>query len=909
MGAPRPSANLFSGAAGQKSLNHPFMSNGLTWGAGVLGFLLSLGHLGGAPALPSLDLSQVEQAKQWHGPHHISRLEPSPEGLRMEIAGHDPYVHSPALDFPPGQLLWLKIKLKSSAGGMAQLFYYDRQPTEDQSRRFVVPKAEWAEVRLPLPALGPQFRFRLDPPGDSGEAILAALHFEPRAEFSPPPLSWQPPAPGQRRVLQSGAVEWWDAPHSQWGGEMRVDGRIMAYAHPCLSISYVDNLQQQWMTIPPPAVQTARGRYRLEAVWQDARGAQWRYSQEYRPGPPGVLEVRTELETARDTEVLYAPMLLLAAGAGSFGTNKNQALFAGLEYLENEPSSSEADIVGPESRRQVPANHKITFPFMVVQHGGQYVALDYDQHLSFSAVFDSPDRLYGSGGHLLGVLWPEADGANRPEGSLLPHFPQRLRAGQKIECRLRLMGGRGETVIPAVQHYVALHGLPACDQNYLDLPAYETLAAQGWLRSKIRQGDRYRHAVWPGFNAQPAADAAMFMRWLARRESPYTEELQQAAAGALRLVPPPNYYHSAVSHVRGPGAPLVFGHVAENVQVARAYANSLLQRLGEDYLLRYRPSAGGMDYGRTYWTNHANGLTFQPLAQALEAAAFCGDREITTRALTALRAQQQRYAHGVPRGAQTWEIPLHTPDILASAYLVKAYVLGYKLSGDPAFLEQARYWAWTGIPFVYLTQPTPGRVGVYSTIAVLGATGWRAPVWFGQPVQWCGLVYADALYELAALDPQGLWRPVAEGITVAGLQHTWKADDPERVGLLPDYFLLREQKSDGPAINPGTVGANAIRFFTRMPLCDFQRAPRAGFNAHAPGAIRLQQDAARRAVLQIAGWPSQPYYVLLSGLSATPQIKINGRPASLTAPHELDRAGGWLALQVQGLVTLEIAFH
>jgi hypothetical protein len=299
-------------------------------------------------------------------------------------------------------------------------------------------------------------------------------------------------------------------------------------------------------------------------------------------------------------------------------------------------------------------------------------------------------------------------------------------------------------------------------------------------------------------------------------------------------------------------------------------------------------------------------LTFQPLAQALEAAAFCGDRELIARCLTALRAQQQRYANGVPRGAQTWEIPLHTPDILASAHLVKAYVLGYKLSGDPVFLEQARYWAWTGVPFIYLVQPTYGAVGVYSTIAVLGATSWRAPVWFGQPVQWCGLVYADALYQLAAVDPQGIWRTLAEGITVAGLQHTWKADDPNRVGLLPDYFLLREQRSDGPAINPGTVGANAINYFTRQPLCDFQRAAQAGFNVHAPGLIRVLKDAIKRAVVQISGWPNQPYYVLLSGLASEPSLKINNQPVSLTAPHELDRAAGWVAVQVQGLVTLEV---
>jgi hypothetical protein len=81
-----------------------------------------------------------------------------------------------------------------------------------------------------------------------------------------------------------------------------------------------------------------------------------------------------------------------------------------------------------------------------------------------------------------------------------------------------------------------------------------------------------------------------------------------------------------------------------------------------------------------------------------------------------------KFKDTVPRGAQTWEVPLHTPDILASAYLLRAYTLGYEVTGDTNLLEQARYWAWTGVPFVYLTPPSDRPVGLYSTIPVLGAT-------------------------------------------------------------------------------------------------------------------------------------------------------------------------------------------
>src|SRR5690606_20659646 len=107
---------------------------------------------------------------------------------------------------------------------------------------------------------------------------------------------------------------------------------------------------------------------------------------------------------------------------------------------------------------------------------------------------------------------------------------------------------------------------------------------------------------------------------------------------------------------------------------------------------------------------------------------------------------------------------------------------------------------------------------VYSTIAVYGATQWKAPVWMGMPVQWCGLVYSDALYRWNEVRPSKTWRTIADGIAAAGAQITWPANDRERVGLLPDIFQLREQHRDGPAINPGTLQPNAARLFGRGPL-------------------------------------------------------------------------------------------
>jgi hypothetical protein len=109
----------------------------------------------------------------------------------------------------------------------------------------------------------------------------------------------------------------------------------------------------------------------------------------------------------------------------------------------------------------------------------------------------------------------------------------------------------------------------------------------------------------------------------------------------------------------------------------------------------------------------------------------------------------------------------------------------------------------------------PHPIGPYCTIAVFGATNWRAPVWLRLAVQWCGLVYADALYRLARHDPKGPWRPLADGITLSGLQQIWPPEDRDQQGLLSDSFVLRARKRNGPAINPATVEACAAYLFNQ----------------------------------------------------------------------------------------------
>jgi hypothetical protein len=202
--------------------------------------------------------------------------------------------------------------------------------------------------------------------------------------------------------------------------------------------------------------------------------------------------------------------------------------------------------------------------------------------------------------------------------------------------------------------------------------------------------------------------------------------------------------------------------------------------------------------------------------------------------------------------------------------------------------------------------PTSRAVGPYATIAVYGATQWKAPVWLGLPVQWCGLVYADALYRLVRDDPHGPWKKLADGITASGIQQTWPQTDAEKQGLLPDSFVLRPQTRNGPAINPATLQACAVRYFAGPPVYDFWCFRQNGWRVHAPGEIKNAQEKKGVVSFQTESWVDHPYYVLINGLVTKPHLKINGKVTDCNAPHQFLEKEGRLLLHLEGKSRIEI---
>ena len=827
----------------------------------------------------------------WKGNHHVDALVQTREGITFRSTGNDPWIEGPAISLGRDRLTRVLVRMKSNANAAGELFYGSTFKAGDSLRFVVQNDDQWHDYDLIIrQSLGPGTRFRLDPAASTGQITVQGITVTSLPKIPAPPF--EPPVPAQPMRRRAMEVSSGELTFKHYGSrlgnfELLIGNTGLAAGYQSELIGLVLDDQTEWLNLGnAPATLRASGPndVTVEVKMSDSHGGTWQVTRRIRAGRlEGTLTVDMRVSVDQDREVILLPWITLYPGLGTYGAKKDQAIFAGLEYLANEPSSSQADITTADHLRRVPDPLKVTIPLMAIVHDDHFLGLIWEPAPWACATFDSPDRTTPADAHLMAITGP-AVGQHRLENDLVAYRSRSLRAGQSISTTVTIIGGAGRSVVPAIEQYVRLRDIPDVPEVSGGFAGAVTLLSHGWLDSGIREGGLFRHALWQGrFRLSKAADAAMFMTWLSTSLSPdqnqMVRRLEETRDLALSEIPDHWDLTSAVSHLRPPTPSLVFGKIERLVSNAYQTATARLAKFNPDGTLTYRPGQPGQpgdtDYSVTHFANHANGHGARDLVSILEGATLSADPDLIQKALTLLDQQTRLYKNSVPRGAQTWEIPLHTPDIMASAHLVKCYCLGFLLSDREEYLEQARYWAWTGVPFIYLENPGPREVGLYATIPVLGATGWEGS-WFGRPVQWCGMVYASALHLLSDYDPGGPWLHLAQGITASGLQQTFPTGDPIRQGLLPDFFLLRSQLRDGPAINPGTLQSHLPELFGQGTLYDIKKVPGRDWIIHAPCSVKdISVDPQGTVQFKLDGWGgldrSASYSVLISGVERAPQ--------------------------------------
>jgi hypothetical protein len=784
---------------------------------------------------------------------HDCRLAAADNSLVVTATGTDPYF-SAAVDAPAGDLV-LRARMKSDGGGVGQFFWSNRGPgafSAERNRTFrMIHDGQWHDYQVLIRADLPLQGLRLDPglvPGtvqvdwievrkgglhpleikaleSDKKALIARIHNHgetpsmanvngspitlPPGETTPATLPLAPGEPieyvtvalhaeGLPPVIRGAWIWRPDAPLSAVraeGGDMAVD---------IARDGSVVRLIRAGKVVGALAPLVHRDGERPE-LKLDRQQWPFRFSGD---GMTVTLdrtadnELRVRVESEQPVE---GPVVRVLG-------DLEQGLLAGVEYLgKAEQSSSKLDIETSEHLRVEPDPMKLTMPLMACVTDRASVALTWDD-MTLQPVFAVPNFLDGTPDHRMSLKGTSI-------GAVLRVGPGWNADGRLEEAILWATKRRGLPDLPPRPRSLA-------DQMELSRAAYRGLMFDsetgGWF-----------HAVVPGVRRSPSRGVFL---------ADHVSSLWRIT-GSVRYVPS---LAPGGSHVRNPASYFVMGRAADWLQFVNRRAETRIRQQRPDGSYRY-----GGKYRRGHFEDTASGFCARSAYELLEHAYYTGNGESLKAGLRTLEFMKR---FRTPRGNQVWEVPLHTPDIMASAHAVWAYVRAYELSGDKQWLDEARRWATTGLPFVYQWSNRP--IMAYATTPVFGATNWRAPNWIGLPVQWCGTVYAYALLLLDPHDDTVDWRKVAEGILICAEQMQY-IEGPS-IGCLPDVFELPSQTRRPADINPSAVVS--LRLLIEGKLDALDRATDGNHVIVAPYPVKIREG---RALVQAEA--GVKYQVLIDG--------------------------------------------
>ncbi|MFT5470927.1 MAG: hypothetical protein ACI8UO_006060 [Verrucomicrobiales bacterium] len=737
-------------------------------------------------------------------------LDPEPVGwLSMRSTGVDPILTSPPIQIDPQAVI--RLRMKSDSPGPGQVFWIGQDhagPSEDFRSEFTVEAdGTWREYAIECPFDFPLRQFRLDPGTAEGSIEIDWIRVEQRRLH---PLEIKSLSVGETvlATVQN---------HSEGPIVAQVNGRPDAEIPPGKSefefprITGTGLLTQEVRIESPglPSVlrtTTIRGETTNSDRIVQRDGSAVFFGDSVMLGPlaardgkPILFELVSqvnqkyvfvsEAEDARlsleidGNEIRYAMRSRdeLEGPVVRIRGKIEQGMLAGVEHLgKDEKSSSTLDLRGPEHIRFAPDPLHVTMPFAGFVTDQASVAMSWRDPAATQPIFATPNFFEGTVDHRMALRGRDIRAT--------------IRIGDGWTKPTSLSDSPGHLIVPGDRLPDLIHwaiqeqgGLPARPEPPRTFDQQMEFCLGGFRESAIVAEDAgWFHAVIPGGRTSPDKPRifADHLSTIYRISGELPEQPEIVFGGG---------------HIENGTVYFLTSQAQQWLTIQKNRAANLIKSQEPDGSWRY-----GGEFREGHFEDTSSGHCARSAQQLLSFAKATGDAEALEAGLRALKFIER---FRTPRGAQFWECPLHAPDLLASAYLVKAFTIGYELTGNQHFRDQAISWALSGVPYVYLWSDR--SVMGYATIATLCATNWQAPVWIGRPVQWCGLVYADALLDLAKHDDTIDWPKLAEGILISGEQQMYT--EGRSVGLLADSLTLENQQLHPFDINPATIADLRMR--------------------------------------------------------------------------------------------------
>ncbi len=620
---------------------------------------------------------------------------------------------------------------------------------------------------------------------------------------------------------------------------------------------------------------------RLDSKSYDADNGNWSASIEFHmPGDGPRVTVVSRLTTNRPRQLLAfrSPFLRTVGGEAS---ERPAALLPGLDWVvDDERTSAAGPAPPPFQNRFAPHPYKITSPVMAVSRRGFVIGLTWDPlqvwdgeentadaHRYPAAAFASPNFIEGvDHSDLLGLFVPSIPKFVN-ENELTAARPFQMTPGNELRIESTIFVLPSDNVLDAVEEHITAHGLippPPKPRDYrknLELDI-ETYLDRAWSE---------RHSAWasaqgPGrsktFTYSELIGLALWRISLFTKDPEHKRRMRDSVEAAI------------LAHNGSAGLPMAYfrGGFAEELDLEKGRLDKLeTSQLSDGGWPEDSPDEPRKPKASSY------GVTAQNAARLLRSGLLTGDRRHLSAGAKALRLLNHCRR---PSGMQA-DLHETTPDLYVTAHLISAYLDQYLITGTPSRLEKAVYWAWAGLPFVYLWHAHNRDLMRYATVPLFGVTIDRKPQ-FGTAAQWMGLIYANQLLRLSRHDKSMQWHRIARAITLCSMhmQKTGPGTSPSLIGFYPDSFNIVDGREYYPLYNnPQHITRNILHLLGEHvePNCEAvpwrERRVRIASMAHMM-AIRSSPG---QITARLAYHPDETCYITFAECAEPTRVLLNDR--------------------------------
>ncbi len=611
----------------------------------------------------------------------------------------------------------------------------------------------------------------------------------------------------------------------------------------------------------------------------------------------------------------------------------------------------------PDRIRYVPHPHKITVPLMAVRNGRFVVGLLWHPRAAFcdgrqrpnlppdqsdvdrpSAFFASPDYFEGRNAHAMGLFIPTVPGYveenSRTAKTPWPAHgvnPRRIHLVAAIYAT-----SQADTILEALRAWRDVYGLvpprrlphaqnPTPTYTIMRRWAYTGDWVPDWLKAATPDG-RWNEPTRREWIDEIEHSMVVYLKTLWVDEEKGWMSTWGGPAQYRRVAPHPGYwYDMQIAEMltddpnlrqqlrqrldllrrlypmvipRGDDMGFHFGTPTPAIRALVQQAQSVARSQDPDGGWRFHPyiATGGVFKGRDYHElgyegQEAVGLCARKAWMILRAARMTGDESLLRAGLRALRYMDKFI---VPRAAQVWEVPVHTPDILASSDACQAYIEAFRITGDRRFLEKAVYWLETGLPFLYQWDVDAFPMMRYGSIPVFGAT-WMRGAWFRRLVQWNGLRWAYSALELAEYDHSYPWRMLAAGVTISALYQMENDPSKPTYGLWPDSYNVVDGTRSGWQFAPRQILKNIYKLLGYEPEPHTTRVRAEGGDIIITAAARIEGARLEGEALQftLVAPPPISSRIFIANIAEPQRVEVAGTELPRRRSLPAGRVIGW----------------